>query len=154
MNDNRQFSKTVEHFLSDEGSQCSQINLVDQDNTILYDKSLSKEFSNFFDTAVKNLYVKGPQVSHVKENSDLIDIALNKYDDHPSIFKIHYRNNGKTNYRPHKPISLPLLCGYRKIFITQTALLYFIEKWNFMLDAKEYVGVILIDLSKNLFLAN
>ena len=77
MNDNRQFSKTVEHFLSDEGSQCSQINLVDQDNTILYDKILSKEFSNLFDTAVKNLYVKGPQVSHVKENSDLIDIALN-----------------------------------------------------------------------------
>ena len=41
-----------------------------------------------------------------------------------------------------------MLCGYRKGFITQTALLYFIEKWNFMLDKKEYVGAILIDLSK------
>ena len=92
MIDNRQFSKTVEPLLSDEGSQCSQINLFDQDNTILYNKSLSKEFSNFFDTAVKNLYVKGPQVSHVNENSDPVDIALNKYGDHPSIFKIHYRN--------------------------------------------------------------
>ena len=37
---------------------------------------------------MKNLYVKGPQVSHVNENSDPIDIALNKYVDHPSIFKI------------------------------------------------------------------
>ena len=88
MNDNRKFSKTVEPLLSDEGSQSSQINLVDQDNVILYDKSLSKEFSNFFDTVVKNLCVKGPQVSHVNENSDPIDINLNKYVDHSSIFKI------------------------------------------------------------------
>ena len=60
MNDNRQFYKTVEPFLSDTVSQCSEINLVDDDNVMLNDKSLSKEFSNFFDTAVKNLYVKGP----------------------------------------------------------------------------------------------
>ena len=60
-----------------EGWQCSQINHVDQDDGILYDKSLSKEFSNFFDTAMKNLYVKGHQVSHVNENSDLTDINLN-----------------------------------------------------------------------------
>ena len=55
---------------------------------MLYDKSLSKEFSNFFDTAVKNVDVKRPQVSHVNENSDPIDITLNEYIDHPSIFKI------------------------------------------------------------------
>ena len=42
------------------------------------DESLSKEFSNFFDTKVKNLDVKGPQVSHVNEDSDPIVIALNK----------------------------------------------------------------------------
>ena len=51
------------------------------------DKSLSKEFSNFFDTRVKNLDVKGPQVSHVHEDSHHIVIALNKYVRHPSIFK-------------------------------------------------------------------
>ena len=71
-----------------EGWQCSQINHVDQDDVILHDKSLSKKFSNFFDTAVKNLYVKGHQVSHVNENSDLTDINLNKYVHHTSIFKI------------------------------------------------------------------
>ena len=62
-------------FLSDEGSQCSQINLVELNKVIFDDKSLSKEFSNFFDTAVKNLDMKGSQVSHVNENSDPIDIA-------------------------------------------------------------------------------
>ena len=55
---------------------------------MLHDKSLSKEFSNFFDTAMKNLYLKGHQVSHVNENSDLTDINLNKYVHHASIFKI------------------------------------------------------------------
>ena len=40
-------------FLSDKGSQCSQINLAYQDNIIFDGKNLSKEFSNFFDTAVK-----------------------------------------------------------------------------------------------------
>ena len=37
---------------------------------------------------MKNLYVKGHQVSLVNENSDPIDNNLNKYVDHPSIFKI------------------------------------------------------------------
>ena len=96
MNDNRTFSETVEPLLSDEGSQSSQINLVHQDNVILYDKSLSKEFSNLFDTVVKNLYIKGPQVSHVNENSDPIDINLNKYVNHLSILKTQKYFNKST----------------------------------------------------------
>ena len=45
-------------------------------------------------------------------------------------------------------MSSPLLYRYRKGFITQTLLLYFIEKWNFVNDKKEYVDAILMDLSK------
>ena len=45
-------------------------------------------------------------------------------------------------------MSSPLLYGHRKGFITQTPLLYFIEKWNFVNDKKEYVDAILMDLSK------
>ena len=37
---------------------------------------------------MKNLYVKGPQVSHNNVNSDPIDINFNKYVDHSSIFKV------------------------------------------------------------------
>ena len=47
-------------------------------------------------------------------------------------------------------MSSPLLCGYRKGFIKQTPLLYFIEKWNFMIDKQENVDAILMDLSKAL----
>ena len=96
MNDNRQFLKTVNSFLSHEGLQCSQINSLDQDIVILQDKSFSKEFSNFFDTAVKDIDVKVTQVSHVNENSDSIDIALNKYVNHPSTFKIRKYFNKPT----------------------------------------------------------
>ena len=41
-----------------------------------------------------------------------------------------------------------MLCGYIKGFVTQATLPYFIEKWNFMLDRKEYAGANLMDLSK------
>ena len=42
----------------------------------------------------------------------------------------------------------PYLCGYRKGYSTQYALLGFIEKWKQMLDNRGYSGAILMDLSK------
>ena len=42
----------------------------------------------------------------------------------------------------------PYLCGYRKGFNTQYALLSLIEKWKKELDNKGYSGAILMDLSK------
>ena len=42
----------------------------------------------------------------------------------------------------------PHVCGYRKGFSTQHALLSLIEKWKKVLDNKRYVGAILMDLSK------
>ena len=42
----------------------------------------------------------------------------------------------------------PFLCGYRKGYNTQTALLSLIEKWKDTLDKKGYSGAILMDLSK------
>ena len=42
----------------------------------------------------------------------------------------------------------PYLCGYRKGFSTQQALLYLIGKWKNILDKKEYGGAVLMDLSK------
>ena len=88
INDSRRFWETLKPFLSDKGSQCSQIKLVDQENVISDDKNLSKEFSNFFDKAVKNSGIKTPQVCSINEDSYLIDIAFNKYADHPIILKI------------------------------------------------------------------
>ena len=98
LNDNRRFGKTVRLFLSDKGSQLSQIILVDQDNILSDDKSFSKEFGNFFDTEVKNLDIKGPQVSHVNEDSNPINISLNKYVNHPSILKMKQYFNKPTEF--------------------------------------------------------
>ena len=85
------------------------------------------------------------------------------------IYKKDDPNNPK-NYRPvsvlpvtskiferilHKQLSLyvdqflsPYLCGYRKGFITQQALLSLIENWKKSLDNKGFGGAILMDLSK------
>ena len=43
---------------------------------------------------------------------------------------------------------LPFLCGYRKGFNTQTALLSLLEKWKSTLDKKGFAGAVLMDLSK------
>ena len=37
---------------------------------------------------MKNLDIKGPQMSHVNEDSDPTDITLSEYVGHPSILKI------------------------------------------------------------------
>ena len=42
----------------------------------------------------------------------------------------------------------PFLCGYRKGFNAQHALLMILEKWRISLDKKGYGGAILMDLSK------
>ena len=42
----------------------------------------------------------------------------------------------------------PLLCGYRKGYNTQTALVSLVEKWKEILDKKGFSAAILMDLSK------
>ena len=42
----------------------------------------------------------------------------------------------------------PFLCGYRKGFSTQTALVWLIEKWKHHLDKNGFASAILMDLSK------
>ena len=50
--------------------------------------NLSYHMKTLVTRTVKNLDAKGPQVSHLNEDSDPIDIALNKYVGHPCIFKL------------------------------------------------------------------
>ena len=42
----------------------------------------------------------------------------------------------------------PFLCGYRKGFSTQYALLTLIERWKLCLDKQDFAGALLMDLSK------
>ena len=72
---------------------------------------------------MKNLDFKGPQVSHVNEDSDPIDIALNKYVDHLSTFKIKEYFNEPTE------------CNFSKVIPNdikkETKILYSSEEGTF-----------------------
>ena len=47
---------------------------------------------------MKNSDIQGPQVSYANEDSDSIDIGLNKYADYPSILKIKEYFNEPTEF--------------------------------------------------------
>ena len=84
-----------------------------------------------------------------------------------------YKKEDPTNVKNYRPISVlptvskiferliqkqlslhfnqylsPFLCGYRKGFNTQHALITLIEKWKLSLDSNGYAGAIIMDLSK------
>ena len=66
----------------------------------------------------------------------------------PSVSKIFERIIQKQFSDYVDELLSPYLCGYRKGFNTQYALLSLIEKWKKELDNKGYAGAILMDLSK------
>ena len=84
-----------------------------------------------------------------------------------------FKNDDSTNKKNYRPISIlpaiskvfekllqkPIttyienylheyICGYRKWYSTQHALITLLEKWKIMLDKQGYAGAILMDLSK------
>ena len=76
--DNKQFWQTVKPLLSEKGTRFAHINLVAQ------------TLNNFFENAVKSLGIKENQyiLSNTGESADPVDIALNKFEHHPSILAI------------------------------------------------------------------
>ena len=66
----------------------------------------------------------------------------------PTVSKIYERLIHKQVTQHMDRYLSPYLCGYRKGFNTQYALLSLIEKWKETLDEHGYAGAILMDLSK------
>ena len=66
----------------------------------------------------------------------------------PTVTKIFERLIQKQTLDYISQFLSPLLCGYRKGFNTQTALLHLIEKCKIMLDKNGFAAAILMDLSK------
>ena len=66
----------------------------------------------------------------------------------PTVSKIFERIIQKQFSAHVNEFLSPYLCGYRKGFNTQYALLSLIKKWKKTLDNKGYTGAILMDLSK------
>ena len=64
----------------------------------------------------------------------------------PSVSKIFERIIQKQFFNYVDKFLSPYLCGYRKGFNTQYALLSLIEKWKKELDNKGYTGAILMNL--------
>ena len=66
----------------------------------------------------------------------------------PTVFKIFERIMQKQISDYIGKFLSPFLCGYRKGFSTQYALLTLIERWKFCLDKQGFAGALLMDLSK------
>ena len=88
--DNKKFWKTVKPFLSNKSIQTSQITLVDEDNIISEDSEVAEVLNNFFDNAVKDLKINENQyiLSNTNGIDNPVDIAVEKYKNHPSILTI------------------------------------------------------------------
>ena len=66
----------------------------------------------------------------------------------PSVSKVFERLIQKQLLSHIDSYLSPYLCGYRKGYSAQNALIHLIEKWRKTLDSKGYAGAILMDLSK------
>ena len=66
----------------------------------------------------------------------------------PFVSKFFERIMQKQLFQYIEKILSPFLCGYRKGFSTQTALLGHVEIWKASLDKKVYSEAVLMDLSK------
>ena len=252
--DNKKFWSTIKPFFSEKSINYSKINLVENNEVISDDSKLATCFSNFFKDAVTNLNIQNDEtnLSSTSNLSDPLDIAIKKFENHPSITAIRnnvnlsskfnfnnievsnilkeisvldknkngtfnnipakclketsnecapflariwneeviglnnfpkdlkladvtpiFKKDNATQVKNYRPVSVlptvskiferlmhiqiknyidaylsPFLCGYRKGYNTQTALLSLIEKWKDTLDKKGYSGAILMDLSK------
>ena len=250
--DNKKFWKTFGDNLSDKPKGKQNITLVKNGEILTDDKLVADEFSSLFSEAVSKLNIPSIPTDSADGVDDPIDIAITKYQNHPSVLKIKEKmpkdkgkfsfkrttservckwiksleegkattnghipgkilkenadmfsvsmtpliNNGLDNdqfpdtpkfadifpahkkgdrtcsekYRPvsvlthtgkvfekelHDQVSDMMkgilsdkLCGYRKGFSTQHALIAMTEKWRSSLDKRGYAGAVLMDLSK------
>ena len=83
--DSKAFWKTMRLFLSDK-TVFSQISIEKNNRIISDDLDLSKEFSIFFENAVRSLYVK-PDEYYLSDKENLSDpgeTAVRKFENHPS----------------------------------------------------------------------
>ena len=57
-------------------------------------------------------------------------------------------NYAEAEFRVHRQVLSPDLCGYRKGYSTQTALISMLEKWKLSIGNKDFAASPLIALSK------
>ena len=96
--DSKKFWKTVKPLISD---KCNvKINLVENDNTVSDDSEIAETFKIFFENAVKNFNVLGDSdsLSPTFHLDNPVDIAVEKFKNHPSIILINSNVNFFNNF--------------------------------------------------------
>ena len=85
--DCKRFWKTMGPFLSDKNTVFSQISIEKTNRFISDDFVLSEEFSTFFEDAVRSLNVEPDEyyLSDTENLSNLVEIAIRKFENHPSV---------------------------------------------------------------------
>ena len=98
--DSKKFWKTVKPLVSDKCNVSNKINLMENDNIVSDDYEIAETFKIFFEKAVKNLNVLGDSNS-LSPNFHLdnpVDVAVEKFKDHPSITLIKSSVNVSSNF--------------------------------------------------------
>ena len=98
--DSKKFWKTVKPLISDKCNASNKINIVENDNIVSDDYEIAQTFKIFFENAVKNLNVLGDSDSqsptfHLDEP---VDIAVEKFKNHPSITLVKSYVNFSNNF--------------------------------------------------------
>ena len=91
--DNKRVSKTIKPLLSDKCIQSSVLTLINNENVISDNFKLAQTFNNCFKSVVKKLGIKeceaSPGVNANSRSKDGVEVAIEKYKDHPSIKMIN-----------------------------------------------------------------
>ena len=87
--DNKTFWKTITPFLSSKASSLSRITLIENEAIISDDQKVAETLSKFYVKAVDKLDIKEfKNISNIDGLSDPVEIAIKKYENHPSIVAI------------------------------------------------------------------
>ena len=250
--DNKKFWRTIKPFFTDKSNKTKPITIIKNNEIISKDQEVAETLNSFFENAVKSLHItKNEHLTIKKETIDNpVDIAIKKYENHPSIVNINekinrtqfsfeevslnevsqevhqinikkvgtfknipskhlkqnsdicspiltklfnkcirndefpnelkladitpiFKKGDNTSEKNYRPISIlpsvskiyerlmqkqiishidkylsPYLCGFRKGYNSQYALISLVEKWKCILDQNGYAGAILMDLSE------
>ena len=99
--DNKRFWETIKPFFSDKPPNNQNITLVNNDSIISDDQDVAETFNTFFKNAVDSLHISENRflLTPTESLTDPVEIAIKKFESHPSIFDIKDNiNNSKFNF--------------------------------------------------------
>ena len=112
--DNKLFWKTIKPLLSDKCLESSAISLVDNNNVISEDSELANTFNSYLEKTVIELGIKESFDMNLDSRFlDNVDIAINKYKNHPSIKMVNENVSfeSKFNFKDHCQLKISKKAG-------------------------------------------